>query len=178
MVQKILRENEYLRQITEKTIITEKVLKKEISSNDLINLEDFNTNYLEQYKKYKSNKIREELNFDTSIQTVQTEQIEDEKPFQMRSHFVPPLKKEKVKKQMKNKGNDTEKIVPEISENIFTTITSKFCIFNTIISTTIKIVCRFTVFTVLVYCFVLSHPMYISFKLVPVLKVGFVLQNG
>jgi len=119
LVQKILRENEYLRQITEKTIITEKVLKKEISSNDLINLEDFNTNYLEQYKKYKSNKIREELNFDTSIQTVQTEQIEDEKPFQMRSHFVPPLKKEKVKKQMKNKGNDTEKIVPEISENIF-----------------------------------------------------------
>jgi hypothetical protein len=119
LVQKILKENEYLRKITEKTIITERILKKELSSNELINLEDFNTNYLEQYKKYKSEKIKEELNFDTSIQTVQIDQLEDEKPYQMRSHFVPPLKKEKVKKQLKNKGSYSEKIVPEISENIF-----------------------------------------------------------
>ena len=108
-----------MRKITEKTVFTEKILKKEVSSNDLLNLEDFNTNYLEQYKKYKNNKIKEELNFDTSVQTVQIENNEEEKPFPVRSHFIPPVKKEKVKKQLKNKVSETEKITSDNSENIF-----------------------------------------------------------
>ena len=78
-------------------------MKREINGYDINNLDDFNTNYIEHYKKFKSNKIKDELNFDTSVQTVQTEPKEDPKPIQnKRTQFFPTTKKEKIKKSKKS----------------------------------------------------------------------------
>ena len=87
-------------------------MKKEILGNDIFNTEDFNTNYLEQYKKFKSSKIKEELNFDTSVNTVQAEIMEDDKP--TRSHFIPPIKKERGKKMLKNFEIDVSGVQEEV----------------------------------------------------------------
>jgi hypothetical protein len=112
LIHQLLKENDQLRQVAEKTIFTECIIKKEIKGDSLDDLEKFKTNYLEEYKKFKSNQIKQELNIDTTFQTIKTETSEDYKDqvnFQPRSHFIPPmLKKEKVKKQLKNIKIETD----------------------------------------------------------------------
>ena len=119
----LVLENEYLRKMSEKNIYTE-IIQKEIILDNFDYLDKFKTNYLEEYKKLRNNRLIDEFNSDNSIlSTIQSSNKENnDNIMQNKSHFVFPPIKQKPKRKLKiteeilDKKSETDE---EINKNLY-----------------------------------------------------------